>query len=427
MARGRSLQIYRSLMTAMRLILPLYLARRVKAGKEDPARLSERYGKDYCERPQTDHLIWLHAVSVGEVTGALALAKALSKAQANANKNCHFVITTGTTTAAQTIAAKAGDLPVIHAFAPFDAPRYVDRFFDHFQPSCGIILESDFWPCLLGTAHKRQIPIFCASAQISAQSADMWQKMPQLAHDIFAPIRCAFTHDETQAAQFAALGLANTIVTGSLKLPAIPSAKTDHAKALSKAAKGRLVLVAASTHAGEEPQILTISAYLRDLNVPHLLIIAPRHPERGDEIATFCPSAKRRSQGALPDDQDTIYLNDQLGDMPSLYQAANIVWLGATFSGKGGHNPLEPASYGVPIICGPSQFKNQYEFDQLSNLGVCLQQSDSRTSAQLIASLWADKDRCQQISKAGKAYAATARKRPQTVSKAILSALAGEL
>ena len=258
---------------------------------------------------------------------------------------------------------------------------------------------------------------------MSEQSAEMWHKLPQLTRDIFGPVSCAFTHDDAQSGHFTALGVPHTIVTGSLKLPAIIRTKTDFAKALTKAANERLVLVGASTHPTEEAQILTISAYLRELALPHLLIIAPRHPERSDEVAALCPMAKRRSHGALPEPQDEVYLCDQLGDMPSLYQAADIVWLGATFSGKGGHNPLEPASYGTPIICGPSQFKNQYEFDQLTALGVCEQLSDGRASAQFIATLWADQDKRAAISKAGKAYARKAYKRPQKVSKAILSAL----
>ena len=416
MTSSLSLTLYKAVMSSLRLVLPAYLARRAKAGKEDALRMAERYGKGYASVPKQGMRFWLHAVSVGEATAALALAHALLQSQ----KQAHIIITTGTTTAAKTIDSKAQEQNITHVYAPFDAPCYVERFFAHHQPDCGIIFESDFWPCLMSMAHEKAIPLYLASAQISDDSLVMWQKVPALAEAIFSDIRWCFAHDDTHARNFAKLGVPNCKVTGSLKLVAIERTKTQYAKDLSAAATGRLVLLAASTHPGEDAQILAISDYLTQMAVPHFLIIAPRHPERGDEIARLCPDAKRRSRHELPEAGDMIYISDSLGDMPSLYQASDIVWLGATFSGKGGHNPLEAAAYGKPILCGPSQFKNQYEFDQLTRLGVCTMISDSRASAQYIAALYNDKDKCAAIAKSGKAYAARARKRPDKVCDMIL-------
>ena len=417
MSRPLSLTLYRAMMTGLLPLLPRYLARRAKAGKEDSTRLEERFGRGYA--PLADAplaasgiKIWLHGVSVGEVSAALALARAFCEI----HQGAHFIITTGTKTAAAMTQKAGADLPLTHCYAPFDAPSCVARFLAHHKPDFGVIFESDFWPTLMSSTHEAGIPLYLASAQMSDDSAKRWQRVPQLAHALFAPIAACFAHDDAQSANFAALGVTKTQTIGSLKLPAPSVKKTAFAKQLIDAANGRLILLGASTHPGEEAQILTISQHLSAQTIDHLLIIAPRHPDRGDNLAAIMPHAKRRSHGALPSGDDTLYLCDSLGDMASLYQAADIVWLGATFSGKGGHNPLEAASYGKAIICGPSQFKNQFEFDQLTALDVCHQICDASQSARFIADIYHDEGRRKAIAKAGKAYAKKAAKRPLMVA-----------
>ncbi|MGC6516691.1 MAG: 3-deoxy-D-manno-octulosonic acid transferase [Candidatus Puniceispirillaceae bacterium] len=416
MPRPLSLHAYRWLMSGLALILPYYLARRKRAGKEDSQRWQERLGKGYSHFDRHKTTIWLHAVSVGEVMAALSLVDAVIKQIPKA----HFIITTGTVTSAEIVAQKQSELPVTHYYAPFDAPRFVDRFFDHSQPDFAILFESDFWPCLISVAHERQIPVYLASAQMSEQSALSWLKRPLLAEAVFGPIAHCFAHDETQKDYFLKLGTKQVSVTGSLKLPRLITAKTHLAKAIKKAAHNRLILLGASTHQGEEAQLLDISALLRANGLDHLLIMAPRHPERGDDVANLMPHAKRRRHNDLPAREDDVFLVDTLGDMPSLYQAADIIWLGATFSGKGGHNPLEAASYGKPIICGLSQFKNQYEFDQLKKLDICHELVEIGATVSFINDLYQDKDRLAEIAKRGKSYASKAKKRAQIVANHIV-------
>lgn len=415
MTRPLSLQLYRLMMTGLSPLLPYYLARRAKSGKEDKSRLQERFGKGYQPLATASHRIWLHAVSVGEVNAALALADELNSQFPSA----HFIITTGTVTAASLVAQASDRLACTHCYAPFDAPLYVTRFLGHHRPDFGVIFESDFWPCLITGAHEAAIPLYLASAQMSAQSARKWQKYPILAKALFAQIKACFAHDEAQSTLFARFGISSSHITGSLKLPPIMPRKTDFAKDIAAAGKGRPILLGASTHEGEESQLLAISDHLHAQNCNHLLVIAPRHPERGEHLATLMPEAKRRSQGALPSADDRRYLCDSLGDMPSLYQACDIVWLGASFSGKGGHNPLEAAAYGKPVICGPSQFKNQLEYDQLRAAGVCHQISDAAQTADFITALYANPEKRKEIAKNAKAYAKKAQKRPAIVAKHI--------
>ena len=412
MARPVSLQLYRAVMTALSPLLPFYLERRAKAGKEDSTRLEERFAQYHDAPHSSGDRIWLHGVSVGEVSAALVLAKELK----THFKQAHFIITTGTVTAAQMVMNAKGDLPLTHYYAPFDAPHIMSRFFTHHRPDFGVIFESDFWPVMMTSAHEHNIPLFLASAQMSLQSADNWQKAPSLAQAVFAPVRACFTHDKIQADIFNDFGVSHIEPIGSLKLPRYEPRKTDFAKALSQAAKKRPILLGASTHEGEEEQLLSLSDNLTAKGCDHLLIIALRHPDRGDKVAEMIPRAKRRSMHQLPDANDSIYLCDSLGDMPSLYQASDIVWLGASFSGKGGHNPLEAASYGKIVICGPSQFKNQNEYDQLMAQDVCHQISDPSLGASFIMSILADKDRQKEIAKAGKAYAKQATKRAGNVA-----------
>lgn len=415
MAASLSLSLYRGFMTALSPLLPLYLARRIKAGKEDAARLGERYGRYDAPFHHDGTTIWLHAISVGEAMAALALAKDLRARF----KDAHFIITTGTMTSAEIVQKAAMRLPISHVFAPFDAPRFVRRFFDYYQPDFGVIFESDFWPVMMTSAHDKRIPLFLASAQMSEASAANWAKRPALARDMFAPIAACFAHDAAQADNFQAFGISDSKVTGSLKLPPFEETKTDFASALLKTSNSRLILLGASTHAGEETALLQISQRLTKAGIVHLLIIAPRHPNRGDEVAKMMPNAKRRSQNQLPESDCLTYLCDSLGDMPSLYQAADIVWLGATFVDRGGHNPLEPASYGKPVICGRSHFKNRHEFEQLTKLGVCQIAHNNDESIKLITALAQDKDTRATIAKAGKAYAKKAASRPAKTAASI--------
>ena len=420
MPRPIALTCYAALMTGLSAFLPPYLAKRATSGKEDSKRLGERYGRYQAPIPQAGTRIWLHGVSVGEAGAVLALGKSL----VSHFDDAHLIITTSTSTSAAIIAKAAKALSaegikITHRYAPFDAPRFVRRFFDQHKPDFGIIFESDFWPMMMSMAHDRAIPLFLASAQMSDKSAAKWAKRPALAKAVFAPITACFTHDDKQAAIFTSFGVRQVTVTGSLKLPEHHAETTALARALIEASKGRPLILGASTQEGEEPQLLAISAALHERGTNHLLVIAPRHPARGDAIAAMMPEAKRRSQGALPAKSDSQFLCDSLGDMPSLYQAADVVYLGATFTPKGGHNPIEAASYGKPVICGHSQFKNRYEFDQLKELGVCYQVDNADEALARIIKLIDDKPAQQDVAKAGMSYAKHAAGRAAKVAEAI--------
>ena len=412
-----TMRLYRLVMSGLLPILPVYLKKRAAAGKEDPHRLSERQGYGYQPLAASEMRIWLHAVSVGECNAGLSLAKALSALFPKAD----FIITTGTVTAAQMIEDKKEDLPLTHIYVPFDAPASVGRFLDHSHADMAIFLESDFWPCLLEETRKRGIDIYFASAQMSQNAFANWQKYKSLAHYLFRHVQVCFAVDEMQKKQFLALGAPQCETMGSLKLPAQMMPDEAFTKQLKKAANRRLILLAASTHEGEEQRALSLSRALEAAGTAHILIIAPRHPARADEVASLLGNVMRRSKGEMPEKGDNLYLCDSLGDMASLYKACDIVFLGATFCGKGGHNPLEPAAMGKPIICGPSQFKNQFEFDALLEKNICFQISDERQMVSLILRLIEDKADLLRIAKEGKAYVRKTQRRSAQVAAKIAS------
>ena len=361
---------YNRLWSVLQPVAKLNLHLRSWRGREDKSRLSERYGKSNTPRPK-GQLFWLHAVSVGESVAALTLAASLREIRPDLN----IIITTNTLTAAERIAAQK-DPALYHAYQPLDHPQWVAAFLRHWQPDYAVMLESDFWPNLISCTAAQNIPICFASSQLSDKAFQAWQKRPELARAIFTAARDIFAVDSQQAEKFSQLagsGQARPTIHigGSLKLnPASLTIDDTLVDMFKKAANKRPVVVAASTHKGEESLIAEASRAAREKGFPHFLIIAPRHRERGSDIATSLNGAGQRSKAISPHPADDIYICDSLGEMGSLYTAADIIILGGTFADLGGHNPLEIALFETPVLAGPSRFKNTRAFDQLTQAGL---------------------------------------------------------
>lgn len=367
---------YNRLWSVLQPVAKLHLHLRSWRGREDKSRLSERYGKSNTTRPK-GQLFWLHAVSVGESVAALTLAASLREIRPDLN----ILITTNTITAAERIAAQK-DPALYHAYQPLDHPQWVAAFLRHWQPDYAVMLESDFWPNLTSCTAAQNIPICFASSQLSDKAFQAWQKRPELARAIFTAAQDIFAVDSQQAEKFSQLagsGQARPTIHigGSLKLnPASLTIDDTLVDMFKKAANKRPVVVAASTHKGEESLIAEASRTAREKGFPHFLIIAPRHRERGSDIAASLNGAGQRSKAISPHPADDIYICDSLGEMGSLYTAADIIILGGTFADLGGHNPLEIALFETPVLAGPSRFKNTQAFDQLTQAGLIEQADD---------------------------------------------------
>lgn len=345
---------YRLLTRLIEPLAPRLLDARAKQGKEDPARVDERLGLTRAQRPDGP-LIWLHGVSVGEALSILPLAERLRRDRPDAT----LLVTTGTLTSARVLADR---LPpgVIHQFAPVDGPAAVAAFLDHWRPALGVLVESELWPNLLLQAKRRGVALALVSARITQKTADGWRRFPGLARRLTGAFNRVWPQDQASADRLSAMG-ARIDGQVNLKLSGDPLPYDKAAFAdLSARIGDRPVVVAASTHEGEETALVQA---LADLPAAPVLILVPRHPERGALIAERLRQAGRdvirRSLNAPISDRDRLYLADTLGELGLFLRLADVVIMGGSFAPAlglpvvGGHNPLEPARLSKPVISGP--------------------------------------------------------------------------
>lgn len=310
--------------------------------------------------------IWIHAVSVGESIAATPLIKAL-KAR---NPSQPIVVTTTTSTGAEQI-AKLGDL-VTHRYMPLDFAWCVRGFLRAVNPSQMLLVETELWPNTIHTVAKADIPITVLNARLSERSCQRYQKF-QRVFDLLAnnitTILCQFNSD---AERFIRLGVApeKVQVTGSVKFDIQVSEQQIQVGRALRAQLGadRPVWIAASTHRGEDEIVLDAHRQLLK-HIPNaLLVLVPRHPERFDEVAKLCLSKDfdlaRRSEANGSQVNNHVYLGDTMGEMMTLLGAADICFMGGSLLGDkvGGHNPLEPAAFALPILTGPSYFNFEQVF-----------------------------------------------------------------
>ncbi len=330
-------------------LAPAWLARRAARGKEDPARLGERTGQASLPRPDGP-LVWLHAVSVGETTAVLPLAARLAGERP-------VLLTTGTVTSAGLVAARA-PAGVLHQYAPLDAPPFLARFLDHWRPVAALFAESEIWPAAIAAAARRAIPFAVVNARLSERSFRGWRRAGPLARPLFGALRLVAAQSRDDAARWRALGAPSVHETGNLKGDVAPlPADGDALARLADAVAGRPVLLAASTHPGEEALVLAARERLARERPELLLVLVPRHPERGPEVAALAAGAGAvavRSRAELPGPKTAVYVADTLGELGLFYRLAPVVVLGGSFAPVGGHNPYEPARLDCAILTGPA-------------------------------------------------------------------------
>jgi 3-deoxy-D-manno-octulosonic-acid transferase len=323
--------------------LRLLLARRVRAGKELPARLAERYGVASSPRPP-GKLVWLHAASVGETMSILPVIAALAG-------DAEVLLTTGTLTSAA-LAAERLPVHARHQFVPLDVPDWINRFLNHWKPDCAVFVESELWPGLLGAIDARAIPRLLINARMSARSAKRWRVLPGAARRLLGGFRLVHAQSAADAANFVALGVDDVKSWGNLKFcsPALPA--DEAALAELRAIMPEPLWLAASTHPGEEAIVIAAHQILLAEFPDLLTIIVPRHPDRGPEIAALA-AGRLRSRRELPG-AGGIYVADTLGELGLFYRLAPFVFIGNSLPGCcGGHNVIEPARLARAVIAGP--------------------------------------------------------------------------
>jgi 3-deoxy-D-manno-octulosonic-acid transferase len=342
------LRAYRLFSHAAAPFLSLLLRRRLKRGKEDAARLGERLGHATHPRP-AGRLIWLHAASVGETMSILPLIERLTQ-------HGSVMLTTGTLTSAQ-LAASRLPAGAFHQFIPLDAPAAVARFFAHWKPDLGLLCESEIWPNLMIEAERQKIPLGIINGRMSDRSFARWSRLGGFIRTLLSPLAFCTAQSEGDAARFRALGAPATS-PGNLKfdVPPLPLKPDDLADLRAKIGD-RPVLVAASTHPGEESQIVNAARELAQQMPDLLTILVPRHPQRGEEVAQLLreggSAAPRRSLGEWPANNAPFYVADTLGELGLFYQIATLALIGGSLVEHGGHNPIEAIKRDCPCVSGP--------------------------------------------------------------------------
>jgi 3-deoxy-D-manno-octulosonic-acid transferase len=341
------LQLYRAATTALEPFAPLLLDRRAKAGKEDRARLHERLARPTAPRPE-GRLVWLHGASVGESLSILPLVERLRAER----PGVAVLVTSGTVTSAELLARR---LPAgaIHQFLPVDTPGGARRFLDHWRPDLAVFVESELWPNLLLTAKARGVKLALVSAKLSDKSYAGWQARPFAAWELFSGFDLILAQDGRAADRLTALG--GTVVgEADLKFGSAPLPVDEAALAgLRARLDERPMLLAASTHPGEDEIVLTA---WRALPERPRLVIAPRHPDRGPSIVDLAQAtgATVSLRSREPDASTEVVVADTLGELGLWYRLADLALVaGSLVAGIGGHNPLEPARLDCPIISGP--------------------------------------------------------------------------
>lgn len=372
--------IYRAGTTLAGPLIEAYLRKRERRGREDRDRRGERRGIAAQTRPP-GRLIWIHAASVGESLSVLPLVARVRDRQSG----CHVLVTTGTVTSARLMAER---LPAgaFHQYVPVDRIAWVRRFLDHWRPDAALWIESEFWPNLILETHRRSIPMALVNARISAASAKGWRRIRRATGQLLQCFQLCLAQTNRVAAILTELGAGSVAVAGNLKLAAPPlpadAAALDQLRAM---VAGRLVWLAASTHPGEEQMIIAVDRLVRKTHPQLLTIIAPRHPGRGEEVATLVRAAEQtvacRSANQLVSADIHVYVADTMGEMGVFYRVTDAAFVGGSWVGRGGQNPYEPAQLGCPVLFGPDMWNFPEISSVLCEAGAALTVADPAACA----------------------------------------------
>jgi 3-deoxy-D-manno-octulosonic-acid transferase len=382
------LSVYRLLTGLAAPLFPYLLNRRAKGGKEDPARKHERLGKPTELRPEGT-LIWLHGASVGESLVLATLVEHLGGLHADWN----FLVTTGTTTSAELMANRLAS-NARHQYVPIDTPGAARGFLDHWKPDLAIFAESEIWPNLLLETSERGIPMALVNARMNDKSLRSWRTRRATANHLFGAFNWIGAADQRTHDGLTKLLDQPIALAGNLKLEAGAQPPDTHALMTAHVnVSGRLVWLAASTHEGEEETVLKAHDILLEAHPDCLLILAPRHPERGKAIARMVRAhgygCAQRSKNEIPHTNDRVWLADTLGEMPLWFTVAPAALIaGSLKPGIGGHNPIEASQAGSTVITGPyfPSFQDLYDSFRANDAAIIVK--DATELAAAVETVW---------------------------------------
>ena len=392
-----SLHAYRLATSALSALNGPLLNWRLSRGKEDGPRLGERRGIAGAARP-AGSLVWLHGASVGEALSLLPLVERLTQ---NGRK---VLITTGTVTSAALLATR---LPAgaLHQFVPLDARRYMRRFIAHWRPDALLLAESELWPNLILCASEAQIPIVLVNARMSERSLARWRQAPDFIGALLARVDLCLAQSQGDGNRLTHLGAPRVALAGNLKYDAPPPpADRQELAELAGLTSGRQIWIAASTHEGEEAIAAEAHRHVARTFPDVLTLIAPRHPARGAaieaQVSALGLACALRSRGELPTAKTAVYVCDTMGELGLFYRLAGVVFVGKSFVGGGGQNPIEPAKLASAILHGPQVANFADAYALLDAAGGAALVRDARELADILSALFADGPRLRAMARA---------------------------
>lgn len=390
----------------LHLALPLIALRLALRARKAPAyarRIKERFS--FALPPLKPGGIWVHAVSVGESIAAAPMIRAL---QAR-HPELPITVTCMTPTGSERIQALFGD-SVQHCYLPYDLPWAAARFLDRVRPRLAVVMETELWPNHIHQCARRGIPVALANARLSERSARGYARFGKLTAPMLAELSLIAVQTQAEAQRFLDLGARPDCVevTGSIKFDLkIDAELLQRAAELRRQwqAEQRPVWIAASTHAGEDEIVLAAHRQLLETRPNALLILVPRHPERFNSVHELCLSdgltTRRRATGEAVQTGDQVLLGDTMGELLFLYALADIAFVGGSLVANGGHNLLEPAALGKPVLSGPHLFNFLEIAAQLRAAGALSEVANAAQLAERTASLLDTPAEAQRMSAAG--------------------------
>lgn len=413
------------------LLLPAIMLRLWWRSLREPGyrlRWQERFGR-LTPRSGSRPCIWVHAVSVGEVQAARPLLNALMRAR----PDCELLVSTTTPTGARILRSHFDAERVRHCFFPIDLPRFVGRWLEAIRPDVLVLVETELWPNVIAACSQRDVPVALVNARMSERSARGYALFPGLTAPTLAACSLLVAQSSEDAGRLVGLGAsqARCLVSGSIKFDVgIPASVLEHGQALRRIIGiQRPVLIAASTHAGEEERLIQCYRRLAGDLSGLFLILVPRHPDRADGVADLLEREglhwARRSDSPPDMDGVEVYLGDTMGELIVLYAAADVAFVGGTLVDTGGHNMLEPAALGLPVVCGPSLYNFRDISERLQDCGALFIAADDDSLVARLGGLLGDASTRATAGDAGRTFFGANSGATETVMEALTPLLPG--
>lgn len=390
-------------------LIPLYLLWLARRSPAFARRWNERFG--WFRPLETEKVVvWLHTASVGEFLAALPLIRTLLQ-----DPELQLVITTTTPTGSERLKQALGDR-VFHVYAPCDLPGSVRRFLSRVQPRVLLTMETELWPNTIAACARREIPVVLVNGRLSERSARGYQRFVRLIRPMMGRITDAGIQNRADAERFQELGLRPeaTHITGNIKFDlTLDPPLRERAAQLRRhwqTESGRLIWIAASTHRGEDELILEAFARVREQAGGNpLLVLVPRHPQRFEDVYRLCErrgfTCARRSANPTPEVGVQVLVGDTMGELLLMFGASDLAFVGGSLVPNGGHNLVEPAAWGLPLLSGPSLFNFAEVARLLRDRKALRLAADARELAQAVIELLADEALRRQMGAAAQAVA----------------------